>query len=134
MNPYYTITAELLGNLRQHVTRGQQQVFLAAVLDLGAAVLRVDDDVTLFDVDRDSLAIVVITTWADCKDGALLGLLLGSVRNDDAGRGRRLSLIGLDEDLVLERLNVHARHGVTSPSGVRFCGSGLPASAMWVVL
>src|SRR5664279_4535668 len=122
--------SELLGDLGQHVARRQEQVLLAAVLDLGAAVLRVDDNVTFDDVDRDPLAVVVVTTRADGKDSALLGLLLGGVRNDDARRGRRLGLVGLDEDLVLERLDVHARHGVTSPflglTGLAGLGRRLP--------
>src|SRR5664279_5689601 len=124
------VTEQLLGDLGQHVTGRQEQVLLAAVLDFGAAVLRVDDDITFDDVDRDPFAVVVITSRTDGQDGALLGLLLGGVRNDDARRGRRLGLIGLDEDLVLERLDVHARHGVTSPflglTGLAGLGRRLP--------
>src|SRR3954447_13067958 len=100
-----------LGDLGQHVTCGQEQVLLAAVLDLGAAVLGVDDDIAFNDINRNPLTVVVVTTRSDGQDLALLGLLLGGVGDDDAGRGRRLGLIGLNEDLVLERLDVHARHG-----------------------
>ena len=50
------------------------------VLDLGAAVLRVDDRVADLDVDRDAVALVVDAAGADSEDGALLRLLLGGVR------------------------------------------------------
>src|ERR1700760_3996653 len=101
----------LLGNDSQHVACRQDQVLLAVVLDLGAAVLAVDDGVTLRDVDRDPLrAILVPPAGADCDDGALLGLLLGGVRNDQTGRGRGLGLVGLHENLVLEWLDLHLRH------------------------
>src|ERR1700739_1770017 len=113
----------LLGDERQHVACRQDQVFLAVVLDLGAAVLAVDDGVTLRDVQRDTLrAVLVPPAGADCDDGAFLRLLLGGVRNDQTGRGRGLGLVGLDEDLVLEWLDFYLRHGVSPPlSG---CGPG----------
>src|SRR5690349_21994489 len=44
---------------REDVAGGQDQVLLAVVLDLGAAVLRVDDDVADGNVERDALAVVV---------------------------------------------------------------------------
>src|ERR1700712_2332410 len=91
----------------EHVARGEDQVVLAAVLG-------VDHDVADAHIHRDAGAGVIDATRAHRKDLALLGLFLGGVRNDDAGRGRRFSLAGLNDDLVLERLDVHARPGVTS--------------------
>src|SRR6201998_2214332 len=106
----------LLGNDGQHVTCRQDQVFLAAVLDLGAAVLAVDDGVTLRHVQRDPLVTVLVpAAGADCDDGAFLRLLLGGVRNDQTGRGRGLGLVGLHENLVLEWLYLHLRHDWSPP-------------------
>src|ERR1700712_3708158 len=106
----------LLRNDSQHVACRQNQVFLAAVLDLGAAVLAVNDGVTLGDVERNPLfAVLVPPAGADCDDGALLGLLLGGVRNDQTGCGRGLGLVGLYENLVLEWLDVHLRHDWSPP-------------------
>src|SRR5699024_2851780 len=52
------------------------------------------------------------------QDLALLGLLLGGVRDDQPGGGRLLGFQGLDHDAVLERLQ-HGlgggRHCLTSP-------------------
>jgi hypothetical protein len=106
----------LLADDGQHVARRQDQVLLAGVLDLGAAVLAVDDDVTFLDVQRNPLvAILVPPAGADGDDGAFLRLLLGRVRNDQTGSGRGLGLVGLNEDLVLEWLDVHARHDWSPP-------------------
>src|SRR3954462_365585 len=104
----------------QHVARRQDQVLLAVVLDLGAAVLAVDDDVALGNVQRNPLlAILIPAAGANCDDGAFLRLLLGGVGDNQTGRGRGLGLVGLYEDLVLEWLDVHARHdGAPSGSGL----------------
>src|SRR5699024_6788231 len=96
---------------REDVARGEDQVLLAAVLDLGAAELGVDDAVADGDVHGDTLVTVVVeTAGADGNDLALLRLLLGGVRDDEAGRGGLLGLDALDDDPVLERLdgNRHA--------------------------
>src|SRR5262249_23044495 len=74
----------------EHAARGQDQVLLTGVLDLGAAVLRVQHHVADLHVERDAVAVVVEPAGADGQHGALLGLLLGRVRNDNAGRGGRL--------------------------------------------
>src|SRR6478609_6768188 len=100
----------------QHVACGQDQVLLAVVLDLGAAVLAVDNDVALGHVQRNPLLTVLIpAAGANCDDGAFLRLLLGGVGNDQTGCGRGLGLVGLYEDLVLEWLDVHARHDWSPP-------------------
>src|SRR5690606_33516926 len=107
---------------------GEDEVLLAVVLDLGAAVLRVDDDVADLHVERNAVALVVDAARADSEDLALLRLLLRRVRDDDAGRGGGLGLTGLDDDPVLERLDV--RHLMTSPSwGAALAGMVLVDSA-----
>src|SRR5262245_36928292 len=108
--------SSLLVDDGQHVARRQDQVLLAVVLDLGAAVLAVDDGVTLGHVQRNPLlAILIPAAGANCDDGAFLRLLLGGVGNDQTGCGRGLGLVGLYEDLVLEWLDVHARHDGALP-------------------
>ncbi len=85
----------------EDVARGEDEVLLAAVLDLGAAVLAVDDLVADLDVERDALgAVVVEAAGADSEDLALLRLLLGRVRDDDAGGSGLLGLEGLDDNAV----------------------------------
>ena len=49
----------------EHVARGEDEVLLAVVLDLGAAVLRVDDDVADGHVERHAVAVVVHATRAN---------------------------------------------------------------------
>src|ERR1700759_1696923 len=118
----------LLGDDGQHVAGRQDQVLLAVVLDLGAAVLAVDDGVALGHVQRNPLrAIVVPPAGTDGDDGAFLRLLLGGVGNDQTRCGRGLGLVGLYEDLVLEWLDVHARHDWSPPLG--FVGRGPGAVA-----
>src|SRR6478672_7124594 len=98
----------------EDVAGGEDEVLLAAVLDLGAAVLAVDDTVADVDVERHAVALVVDATGTDREDLALLGLLLRGVRNDEPGRGGLLGLEALDDDAVLERLDGN-RHGVLLP-------------------
>src|SRR6266536_2081008 len=101
------VSPDLLVDDGEHVAGGEDQVVLAAVLDLGAAVLRVDDGVAHLDVEGHPGA-VLEPARAHRDDLALLGLLLGGVGDDDAGSGRLLALAGLDDDTVLERLQVDA--------------------------
>ena len=56
----------------QDVTSGDDEVILALVVHLGAAVLGVQHLVADLDVDRDTLAGVVTTARADSQDFALL--------------------------------------------------------------
>src|SRR3954464_1471918 len=94
----------LLLDDREHVAGGEDEVLLVVVLDLGAAVLAVDHDVTDLDVERHALgAVLVEAAGAHREDGALLRLLLGGVGDDEAGGRRLLRLERLDEDAVLER-------------------------------
>src|SRR5215218_7650060 len=105
----------------EQVAGGEHEVLLAAVLDLGAAVLRVDDHVADVHVERDAVAVVVDAAGADGDNGALLGLLLGGVRDDQTGGGGGLGLVGLDHDPVLQRLDADlgsGRHVGDAPFGV----------------
>src|SRR6478672_5462034 len=102
------------GDDGEDVAGGEDQVLLAGVLDLGAAVLAVDDLVTHRDVDRDAVAVVVDAAGADREDLALLGLLLRGVRDDQAGGGGLLGVERADDDAVLEGLDVDRHFGSTS--------------------
>src|SRR6266540_4433226 len=97
----------LLGDDGEDVAGGQDQVVLTAELDLGAAVLGVDDGVADLHVERDPVA-VLEAARPDGDDLALLGLLLGGVGDDEPGGGLLLALARLDDDPVLERLQVDA--------------------------
>src|SRR5205823_5611605 len=81
----------LLSDDRQDVAAGQDQVLLALDLDLGPAVLGVDDLVPLLDVQGNAvLALLVPASGSDGDHGALLGPFLRGVRNDDPGSRRLL--------------------------------------------
>ena len=79
-----------------------EQVF-AFDLEFGAGVLGVEDLVPGLDVHRLALAVVEDLARAGGDDRALLGLLLGGVRQDDAALGHLLALARLDDDAVTER-------------------------------
>src|SRR6185312_12875650 len=97
---------ELLANDHgEHVASRENEKVLSAVLDLGSAVLGVDDLVANRDVERNAVAIVVDAAWAYCDDLALLGLLLRGVRNDEPGSSGLLGLDLLDDNAILERLD-----------------------------
>src|ERR1700759_4214687 len=118
-----TVSRSLLDD-REDVAGGEHQVLLAGVLDLGAAVLRVENRVADADVDRNAVALVVDPAGADGEDGALLRLLLGGVGDHDARRRGGLSLVRLDHDAVLERLDRNLCRG---SHGHTLLGTGLPA-------
>ena len=63
------------------------------------------------DVQRDAVAVVVDAARTDREDLALLGLLLGGVGDDQAGRRGLLRVERLHDDAVLEGLDVD-RHDV----------------------
>src|SRR6188472_3872230 len=87
----------------QDVLLADDEVLLAVDLELGARVLRVEHLVAHLDVHRLALAVVVQPTRPRRDDGALLGLLLGGVRQHDAALGHLLAGSGLDDDTVAER-------------------------------
>src|SRR5581483_4742556 len=83
----------LLLDLGQHVGLAEDEKLLAIDLDLGPAVLAVENLVALGDVERRALAgVLVDLAVTDGDDLALLGLLLGRVGKDDATRSGLLLL------------------------------------------
>src|SRR5665647_313709 len=105
---------------REDITSGQDEVLIAVVLDLGAAVLAVDDLVADGNVERNAVAVVVDAARTDRQDFALLGLLLGGVRDHEARGSGLLCLAGLDDDAVFERFD-----------GNRHCGPPLRECRRW---
>src|SRR6202035_1496482 len=105
----------------EYVARGEHEIIHVRVLHLGAAVLAVQHHIADLDVDRHSLGSrVVEATRAHGQDFALLGLLLGRVRDHKSGRRGLLRLERADHNPVFERLDYYfggGRHDLTSPSG-----------------
>src|SRR5262249_55918164 len=95
------------GDLGQDVGLAEDQILLTADLDLGAAVLGIDDLVALLDVERDELA-VLVAAGADLEDAAGLRLLLCRIRQDDAADGGLLLVEDRDDHAVAQRLQIHA--------------------------
>ena len=101
-SPYASTRGEDVG-LAQH------EQILAVDLDLGPAVLAVEDLVALLDVERDALAVLVELAVADGEDLALLRLLLGGVGEDDATRGGLLLLDRPHDQAIAQGLELHVR-------------------------
>src|SRR6478672_11259349 len=95
-------------DLRQDVRLAEDQDFVGADLDLGAAVLAEDDLVALFEVERDVLAVVIAGARSYGEDTASLGLLLGGIGENDAARGRLFLLEDFHDQAVTKRLQIHA--------------------------
>src|ERR671911_670393 len=95
-------------DLGDDVRLPQDEEILPVDGDLSAAVLAVEDLVTLADVERDPLlSLFVPLALAGRHDLALLGLLLRGVREDDpAGRGLLL-LSCLDDHSIAKGLQLH---------------------------
>src|ERR671933_2345352 len=79
-------------DLGEHVRLTQDQNFVGAELDLGAAVLAEDDLVAFLEIHLDVLAVLVAGPGTDGQDAAALRLLLRRVGEDDAADGRLLLL------------------------------------------
>src|SRR5579875_1251119 len=95
-------------DLGQHVGLAEDEELLAVHLDLGAAVFAVQDLVALGDVQRGPLAgVLVDLAVANGQDLALLGLLLGGVRQDDPTRGGLLLLDCPHDQPIAEGLELH---------------------------
>src|SRR2546423_582436 len=111
--PDQTVGALLLlaagaGDLGQDVAPVEDEQVLAVDLDLGAAVLRVDDDVSHGDVEGNDLAGVLGPPARPHRQHlSLLRLLLGRVRDDQTRNGGLLRLVGPHKDAILEGLQGH---------------------------
>src|SRR3954447_2205658 len=97
----------LAGYYGQHVGLAKDEQVLAVDGDLRAAVLRVQDLVTVRDVDRDALAVVRDLAVAYSQHLAALRLLLRGVGEDDAAGRRLLLLYRLDDQPIAEGLQLH---------------------------
>src|SRR6266566_9814328 len=75
----------------EDVLLAHDEELVAVDLELGPGVLGVEDLVALLDVDRLALAVIEDPARTDREDRALLGLLLGGVRQDDATLGHLLT-------------------------------------------
>src|SRR5216684_4225480 len=84
------------------------QQFLTIELDLVARPLAEQHAVANLEIDRNELAGFVAATWAHRRDFALRGLLLGTIRNDDAASGFVFGIDAFDHDAVVQRTEFHA--------------------------
>ena len=75
------------------------------MLDFGSAVLGVDDDVAFSYINGNAVAIVINAAGAYCDNFALLGLFLGSVRDDQTGCGGLLAFQRADDNTIFKRLD-----------------------------
>src|SRR5215217_2745687 len=95
-------------DLGEHVGLAQNQQVLAVDLDLGAAVLAVEDLVALRDVERHALlAVLVPLAIAHRDDLALLGLLLGCVGEHETACSGLLLLDCPHDQSIAEGLELH---------------------------
>src|SRR5690348_12775393 len=94
---------------RQDVGLAQDQHVLAVQLEFGAAVLGEEDFVALLHLQRLAVALVGELAGANGDDGALLGLFLGGVGDNDPALGDFFLLRRLDDHAVADRADL-ARH------------------------
>src|SRR5882762_4272342 len=80
------------------------QVLLAVQRDLAARVLAEQHAIAGLDVQGSLLAVLADRAFADGEDLALLRLLLGAVRDDEAAAANLLFLDPLDQDAVVQRV------------------------------
>jgi hypothetical protein len=95
------------GGLGEHVARAEDQQVLAVDGDLGAAVLRVDDDVADREVERDELA-------------AVLGAAAGADASTSPCCGFSLAVSGMTRPLMVVSSASAGRTTIRSSSGCRF--------------
>src|SRR5437868_9604193 len=99
-----------ISSLDQHphnVALFHDEVLDAIDFDLGARPFAEQDGVADLDVDGDELAALVASAGSNGDNLALLWLLLGGVRNDDATSGLRLGIDSLDDNAVVKRSEFH---------------------------
>src|SRR5262245_30031858 len=86
----------------EHVLLAQDQVLLVLELHVGAGVLPEQDPVASLHLERQPLALVGDLAVAGGDDLALLGLLLGGVRDDDPALPDLLLLHALHDEPVVQ--------------------------------
>src|SRR5215213_4630982 len=101
----------LFADDREDVLLADDEELIVVELELGPRVLPVEDLHPDLDVHRRPLAFGVEGAWPDGEDLALLGLLLGGVREDDAALGHLLAGRRLDDDAIAEWLELGLRGG-----------------------
>src|SRR5436190_4832433 len=97
------LNVRFLDDLREDVRFAEHEQVLTVDLDLGAAVLAVEDLVALRDVEWTALA-VLDRTVPDRDHLALLGLLLRGVGEHDAARRRLILLDRLNDQPIAKGL------------------------------
>src|SRR5919106_957903 len=97
-------------DLRQDVRLTQDEDVLGADLDLGPAVLGEDDLVTLLDVHRNVVPVLVARAGADGENLAALRLLLRRVGQYDPADRLLLLLEDLDDQAIAQRLQIHSHN------------------------
>src|SRR6476646_8378184 len=91
----------------EDVGLAQHEQVLPVDLDLGPAVLAVEDLVALLHVQRDALAVVVELAVASRHDLTLLRLLLRGVRENETACGRLLLLDRPHDQAIAQGLELH---------------------------
>src|SRR4051812_7288832 len=81
---------------------------LAIDLDLGPGPLAEQHAVAGLKIEGNKLPALVAGPWPDADDLALLRLLLGGVRNDDAALRFLLAFNAADNDTVVQRTKFHS--------------------------
>src|SRR5438105_9309554 len=98
-----------LVNDRQDIVLGHDQILIAVKNDFVAGVGREQHAIALLDLEGSAFAVVQKFAVAHAQDLALLGLFLGGVGKDNTARRLFLGFQTLDQNLVVEWYNVHAR-------------------------
>jgi hypothetical protein len=88
------------------ITLLHDQIFNAVDLDLGTRLLS-QDPIARFDVNWDELAGFVAPAWTYRNGFALLRLLFGGVRNDDAACGLFRGVDALDHNSIMKWTEFH---------------------------
>ena len=93
---------------RQDVAGAEDFVFLAVMLDVGAAVFAGQNDIADFHIERNFLAVFINFAGAERHDNCFLRFFLGGIRNHDSAFDLFRFLFLFDENSVAEGTNVDA--------------------------
>src|SRR3989442_12879583 len=104
---FYSVVKGMLVDDRKDVIGVEDFVFLAIEFDLGAAVFADQHAVSLFDFERDFLALVIGFAGAESNDKPFGGFFLGGIGNDDAALLDFLLFGRFDQNAVAERFYVN---------------------------